>query len=139
MKVSNKDKTIFVLGIIGILLFLGLKNRMFPETALGTLLDQTEILSRSVRVIQHLGYSADDLKPAISLDHDSQILHFLGEKLGTHQANIFIRDSISVYKWNILFSRTGRISMSGSAVSHEDMPASGVGFFRHHDPREETV
>ncbi len=124
MKISNKDKTIFVLGIIGILLFLGLKNRMFPETALGPLLDQTEILSRSLRVIQHLGYSADDLKPAISLDHDNQMLHFLGEKFGTHQANRFIRDSISVYKWNVLFSRTGKTSMSGSAVSYEDMPAS---------------
>lgn len=113
------DGFIFVLAVIGCVVFLILYPRLFPEAGIRMDMDKEEIVAKGISFVEGLGYDLTGYHITSRLQYDSDQLRYLNRAFGPSRTNA-LSDSIPVYHWTIRWTSEDTRSIQLGSGSDEE-------------------
>ena len=104
---SVRDYLFAAVGLLCVFWFFLSYSSQDPRSIIKTDLDRNSARDRAVRVLNDLGYSAEDIQTSVSLESNQRLLDSLQSKVGRHQLIQMLRDSshssLHPFYWRVHF------------------------------------
>jgi membrane protease YdiL (CAAX protease family)/GNAT superfamily N-acetyltransferase len=97
---QHREWLITLLGVLGLMLFIGFYDRAFPSAAIDLSLSRAEITERAEAYMTSLGYELNDYKYALTFGRGGWASLYLQRTLGIPETNRLIQETdLPVWYW----------------------------------------
>ncbi len=97
---QHREWLITLLGVLGLMLFVGFYDRAFPSAAIDLSLSRAEITEQAGAYMADLGYEMDDYKYAVTFSRGGWASYYLQRTLGIPETNRLIPETdLPVWYW----------------------------------------
>ena len=111
-RLTRQDFILFLLGIVGFLLFAALYGRLSPASAVRMEIDGKRAAEIARTFLEQQGLSFEGYQVRVSLASDGSQIMYLQRSFGPSEANTLIKEKVPAYYWEISWLKHGDIQLT---------------------------
>ena len=123
-KLTRQDAILFILGIVGFLIFAFLYGRLSPTSAVRMEVSEERAAEIAQTFLEQQGLSFEGFRKEARLVSNGEQIMYLQRSLGPTKANNLIKNTIPAYYWDIAWSTKEQFEfVSGEGGEKQEIPA----------------
>jgi len=101
LQLKRSDFPVFVLAIAGLILFLMLYPRLYPEASIRLPVSRDRILDKGAAFVEELGYDLSESNETLTFDYDPNQMRYLNQNFRSSKTVDLLTDSVPGMYWTL--------------------------------------